>query len=83
MLGEILLARQHQTRGLTGEPRLDDARRQLEYVGLALILGCRRDFPCNYSAPCQQRGFNFSGSYRDRGSNRDSGRQQYGAAQPS
>jgi hypothetical protein len=55
MCGEILLARQLQARGLTRKSRPDNPCGQQEHVGLALILGRWRGFPCNKGTPRQQR----------------------------
>jgi hypothetical protein len=61
MCGEILLARPHQTLGFAMESGLDDHRGQTEHIGLALILGGRRNIPCDCGASGKQRGFKITG----------------------
>jgi hypothetical protein len=51
MRGEVLFTGPHQARGLAREIRPDNPPGQLEHIGFALILGCRRDFSCGNGTP--------------------------------
>jgi hypothetical protein len=48
---EVLFTGPHQARGLARKVRPDNPPGQLEHIGLALILGCRRDFSRGNGTP--------------------------------